>query len=250
MNTLGLIGNPVSHSQSPEIFQKLFALDNLKDYEYKLFPLSSIEELPSFISSQPTLCGFNVTIPYKSAIIPYLSELDFSAKALGAVNTVKVLRKKGETKLLGFNTDFYGFEKSLLEFIGNANLNALVLGMGGASKAVCAVLEKLQIPFTAVSRNKTEHAIQYTQLDADTILKNTLIINTTPLGMKPHESEKPFVPYTSIGFQHYCYDLVYSPETTAFLSECKNRGAKIMNGWKMLNYQAEKAWEIFRTQSQ
>lgn len=246
MNTLGLIGNPISHSRSPEIFLRLFAQDNLSDFEYKLFPLSTIEELPELISSQPNLGGFNVTIPFKTAIIQYLTELDFSAQELGAVNTVKVLRTHGEIQLKGYNTDTYGFEKSLLEFLGKTSVNALVLGTGGASKAVCDVLEKLNIPYTAVSRHQTEHAISYNQLDSESILKHTLIINTTPLGMKPYETAKPNLPYAAIGSQHYCYDLIYSPETTAFLSECKKRGAKTINGWNMLNYQAEKAWEIFR----
>jgi len=248
MKLLGLIGNPVSHSQSPRIFREFFQEENRNDFTYGLFPLNNISELPEWIMKHPNLVGFNVTIPFKKQIIPYLNQLHPDAQKTGAVNTVKVLRETNSVRLIGFNTDIFGFQKSLLETFPILPSHALILGTGGASEAVATSLKNIGIVFQKVSRNE-EGYLKYSDLHKNLLESHKLIIQTTPLGMHPNESEIPDIPYEFIGPDHCCMDLIYSPAETVFLKTCKAQGALITNGLKMLQYQAEAAWEIFKDES-
>ncbi|MBS1585330.1 MAG: shikimate dehydrogenase [Bacteroidetes bacterium] len=235
----GLIGYPLGHSFSPEYFAKKFA-DLHIDARYELYPLASISELESLLHSQP-LKGLNVTIPYKKQVIPYLDKLDEVAERVGAVNTIS-FRDGIKT---GYNTDVIGFAQSLVPLLKQQHREALVLGTGGASKAVAYVLENLGISYTKVSRSKTESVLQYEELDEGTIAANKLIINCTPLGKYPNAEQAPKIPYDGIGESHLLYDLIYNPSETKFLQLGKERGAVIKNGLEMLQLQADAAWEIW-----
>lgn len=247
---LGLIGNPLSHSRSPQIFAELFRQAHLHDWEYRLFPLQSIGELEPLILQNPDLIGLNVTIPYKEKILPYIHELSPEAQFIGAVNTVLIKRKNTNILLTGTNTDAFGFEKALNRWSLPHNISALILGSGGASKAVQFVLKKKGMDFKIVSREAKKGHLTYNDIKEDTIHKNKLIINTTPLGMEPDRSSFPNIPYTALGPEHYCFDLVYKPEKTRFLQLCEAQGAAIENGMNMLQYQAEKAWQLFYNHAQ
>ncbi len=239
----GLIGFPLNHSFSVRYFTEKFQRENLSEYEYRNFPLESIHELPNMLESHPELLGFNVTIPHKQRVIPYLTALNAEALEIGSVNCVKITPQG----LYGYNTDVYGFRKSLLELIGSQRPNALILGTGGASKAVCYVLRKLGIAHTLVSRNSGPGKLSYEELSAETIRRHPLIINATPLGTFPNVTECPTLPYEAISSLHYLFDLVYNPPLTEFLRRGKERGATICNGYEMLQEQAEKSWEIWNT---
>ena len=240
MNRFGLLGKNISYSFSQEYFTQKFKNLGLTDHSYENFDIQNIGELKNVLA-QDNLKGLNVTIPYKQDIIPYLDELDAKAEKIGAVNTIQ-FTKNG---LKGFNTDAYGFQKSLEPFLKPHHNNALILGTGGASKAVRFVLDELGIPNTYVSRSKKEGQYTYGELDKDIIKKNTLIINCTPLGTYPNVEDKPQIPYQHIGGSHLLYDLIYNPEKTTFLTLGEANGATICNGLKMLEQQAEKAWEIW-----
>lgn len=248
----GLIGFPLEHSFSPSYFKEKFSSENISDAEYKLFPLSNISELKDLIQNETTLLGLNVTIPYKESVIPYLDELSEEAKQIGAVNCIKIIRKENEIesgrkiKLVGYNSDVYGFEKSLLPFL-RSNLKALVLGSGGSSKAVIFVLKKLQIPSLLVSRSVTENALSYEQLDEEIMSSHRLIINTTPLGLFPNTENCPDIPYQHLNEQNILYDLIYNPEETEFMRRGKQKGAMAIGGLKMLQLQADKSWEIWNS---
>jgi shikimate dehydrogenase len=243
MPLLGLIGYPLSHSFSKDYFTEKFKRLGLRDWSYELFPLSDLKELPSIIEREKDLIGFNVTIPYKTAIIDYLDELSPEAEETGAVNTVKIQR--GEKIFLkGYNTDISGFEKSLKPLLLPQDLNALILGSGGASKAVQFVLRKLGIEFKIVSRNPEPGEIGYGELLTWSQLPS-IIVNTTPLGMKPDIESYPNIPYSLLNNTHLLYDLVYNPEETVFLQKGRERGCRIKNGLEMLHLQADKAWEIW-----
>lgn len=245
MPLLGLIGNPLSHSRSPELFGEIFRRESLKNWNYNLFPLSNIKLLPELIAAHPELCGFNVTIPYKTDIIPFLDQISIEAEEIGAVNTVRIERNKNNITLIGYNTDAYGFEE-LLKFACAENAErALVLGSGGAAKAVCYVLEKFNITYSIASRNSMEGHILYGNLDEKIIKTHNLIINTTPLGMHPNIDECPPIPFDFISQNHTIIDLVYNPENTSLMKKVTNLGSKAFNGMLMLQKQAEKAWEIF-----
>ncbi len=250
MKLLGLIGNPVAHSRSPQIFARFFQSELLTDWEYQLFPLENIDALSELIAQNLQLIGFNVTIPYKQQIIPHLHILSPEARFAGAVNTVLVVRKTDRIYLTGHNTDVFGFEKSL----GNTNFkthsNALILGTGGASKAVQYVLQQHKIPFQLVSRKMGNNQISYADLNQQVMEQHTFIINTTPLGMEPDTESFPPIPYEFLTPFHYCYDLVYKPEKTQFLALAEEKGASIQNGMQMLQFQAEKAWELFKLNAQ
>ena len=329
----GLIGYPLSHSFSKRYFSEKFAKEGIEDCYYELFPIKNIEDLPRLIKEYPNLRGLNVTIPYKQAVIPYLDEVESSAKAVGAVNTIKV--ENG--KLKGFNSDIYGFEVSLKNLLASANilpnpttqeprattppppptphepratsheppttnhepratshqpratnheppptnhlkpkpqppkpttqppqpnpqpptpktynpqpptqtLSALILGTGGAAKAVAYVLNQLGIEYLKVSRDEKKGNVTYEQIDANFLNEYRLIINTTPLGMSPKINTFPQIPYTSLGKDHLLYDLVYNPELTSFLEKGQANGAVIQNGLEMLYLQAEKSWAIW-----
>ena len=236
----GLIGKDISYSFSKNYFTLKFKKLGLNDYEYVNFDLKSIDEFKDLISKE--LKGLNVTIPYKESIINFLDEIDDEAKLIGAVNTIKI-DKRG--RLTGFNTDVYGFEESLKPRLKKSHKKALVLGTGGASKAVCYVLDKLKIDYLLVSRSPEKTQISYTDLNRSLLEKYTIIINCTPLGTYPKVEEYPKIPYDCITKKHLLYDLIYNPEKTRFLKEGEKRGADISNGLKMLELQAEKSWKIW-----
>jgi shikimate dehydrogenase len=247
MRTFGLIGFPLSHSFSKGYFTDKFKKAGLSDVEYLNFEIEDITTgLPKALNEFPeSLRGFNVTIPHKQNVMPLLKEIDAAAQAIGAVNVIKVL-PNGSLK--GYNSDYYGFKLSVEKLLsGDLDLKALVLGTGGASKAVIQALRDLDIPFQSVSRKGSDSVLSYDDLKADTIQNHRLLINTTPLGMHPKNNTKPNLPYQGIGDSHYLYDLVYNPSITAFMQEGIDRGAKTENGLDMLHLQAEKSWEIWNS---
>lgn len=245
MRQFGIIGYPLSHSFSPGYFNAKFEREGLNDCQYKAYPLTSIELLPKLIQENPNLEGLNVTIPYKSEVIPYLDELSTEAREIGAVNVIKI--KKG--KLTGYNSDVYGFEKSLRNFLPSSpiEMKALVLGTGGAAKAVQYVLKKMGIQYLMVSRNIKEDGITYESISKEIFQSHSLIINTTPLGMSPKIDTCPPLPYELTKTGHYFFDLVYNPEKTLFLQKAESQGGHIQNGLPMLHLQAERAWEIWQS---
>lgn len=238
----GIIGYPLGHSFSPEYFNKKFKNFGLKA-EYSAYPMQSIADFPELIS-RITFSGMNVTIPYKEAIIPYLDFIDESAQKVGAVNTIAF--KNGQT--YGYNTDIYGFEQSLLNWIPDLSeiSRALVLGSGGASKAVCYVLSKNDLPFYVISRNPGAD-FTYDNLPTEIFENSQLIINTTPLGMSPWQEKKPKLPYNLLNDKIFLYDLIYNPKITVFLGDGLAYGCKIKNGSEMLTVQAEYAWNIWNS---
>jgi shikimate dehydrogenase len=242
MREFGLIGYPLGHSFSKRYFSEKFDREGLTDCHYELFPLPDLEALPALLDSRPDLRGFNVTIPWKSGIIPYLNELDETARAVGAVNTVAV--RGGQ--LSGYNTDVWGFARSLEGFLPAAFEGpALILGTGGASRAVQYVLAERGIEYALVSRKPGPGKLTYAAIDEACLRRHSLIVQTTPLGMSPDLESLPQLPYAYLSSKHYLYDLVYNPEETAFLRRGKERGARVKNGLEMLYLQAEKAWEIW-----
>jgi len=246
MRLFGLIGYPLSHSFSAKYFAKKFELENIPDTDYQLFPLKDISEVTSLIALQPDLQGFNVTIPYKISILPYLNSISEAAKSVGAVNCVKISRGTSGIKLTGYNTDVYGFRESLMQALKPFHRNALVLGTGGAAKAVCYTLHELGIEYTMVSRTGNEESIlSYSQLSENIINNNLLIINTSPVGTFPDIDNCPDIPYQFLGSKHLLFDLIYNPSETKFLRLAREAGAGTLNGSKMLELQAEKSWEIW-----
>lgn len=246
MRLFGLIGKPLSHSFSKNYFSKKFIEESIKDANYELFPLESINELSSLLEKQKDLIGFNVTIPYKESVIPFLDELDVSAQEIGAVNTVFIKRENDRAVLKGYNTDAIGFRDSIKPFLASHHDRALIFGSGGSSKAVAHVLQQLQIPFHFVSRNPSlSKEIAYTDIDEQGIHSTPLLINCTPLGMSPNVLEMIPIPITGISSSHLVYDLIYNPEETLLLKEAKERGAIAVNGYSMLKLQAEASWKIW-----
>lgn len=236
----GLLGRNISYSFSRGYFADKFRKLGLQDYDYVNFDLQDLNALQELFE-QPNLKGLNVTIPYKEAIIPHLDELDTTAAKIGAVNTIKPIINGFK----GYNTDVYGFQKAIEPHLKPHHQKALVLGTGGASKAVVYALEQLNLEVALVSRDPVKAKYTYEALN-DTLLKDHLVIvNSTPLGTYPNVAEKPQLSYENITEKHILFDLVYNPEKTAFLTEGEVRGAKILNGLKMLQLQAEKAWEIW-----
>lgn len=248
----GLIGYPLTHSFSKKYFSEKFASEGIPDCTYELFPLEDISQIRKLLKTR-NLVGLNVTIPYKVGVIPYIDELDDTTSSrIGAVNTIRIY-PDGSTK--GFNTDYYGFKSSLEEWIDHrgdscSDLKALVLGSGGASKAVMTALDDLGTPFRIVSRQSGDGALSYRDLDGEIMNDYRLIINTTPLGMSPHVDAAPEIPYELIGPAHYLYDLVYNPAETLFLKNGSRRGAATLNGLKMLYLQAEKSWSIWNDEEE
>ena len=241
MKRYGLIGHPLKHSQSRFYFNKKFEYEGL-DCLYQHFDLKTVEEIHEVMERYPNLCGFNVTIPYKEAIIPLLDEVDAVAKEVGAVNVVRI--ENGKMK--GFNSDVYGFEK-LIENATNGKAvdHALVLGTGGASKAVQYVLKQKGIPYSTVSRSAEKGDFTYDTLNDDILRQNHLIVNTTPLGMAPQIDDFPDLHYQVLGNKHILIDVIYNPKETAFMELGKTWGAKTYGGWMMFEEQAKKTWEIF-----
>jgi len=245
MKTFGLLGKSLLHSFSKSYFDKKFESENL-NYQYLNFELNNIEDLPELLSNNPDICGLNVTIPYKQQVIKFLNEIDKEATFIGAVNTIRIIRKGNKITLIGYNTDAYGFEHSLKLHLKKHYRKALVLGTGGASKAVGFVLRKHGISVTDVSRHPLKlNQISYEFINKNTINDHLIIINTTPLGMHPNESSFPKIPYEFIGDQHLLFDLVYNPAETIFLKKGKENGANTVNGTNMLHLQAEQSWKVW-----
>jgi shikimate dehydrogenase len=246
MRTYGLIGFPLGHSFSKSYFAKKFREENIRDASYESFELKNIEEFPQLLKSYPDLKGLNVTIPYKEQIIKFLTDLDNSATRVGAVN---VIRFVGEDQLIGYNSDYYGFRLSLEKWLDTdlSKVKALILGTGGAAKAVKAVCEDAGISYLTVSRNPLKASVSYADLNDDPSLVESykLIINTTPLGMHPRENEMPNLPYQILDNGFYLYDLIYNPVTTLFMEKGQEQGARVKNGFEMLVLQAEKSWSIW-----
>jgi len=245
MKHLGLIGYPLSHSFSVKYFKEKFSREGISEFEYRNYPIPTVQELKPLIEEKEDLIGLNVTIPHKEAVMPLLDEIDPEAAEIGAVNTIWIKRSSGKIHLKGYNSDAYGFRESLIPLLGASHQNALVLGTGGASKAVTYVLGQLGIAYQYVSRDPAGDQLHYLDLCYAIIKRHTLIINTTPLGTYPDTSAFPNIPYDLITSDHILYDLVYNPPETEFLRLGKQKGASVMNGHEMLILQAEKSWEIW-----
>jgi shikimate dehydrogenase len=242
MKLYALIGHPLKHSFSRDLFTQKFQYEGL-DCRYQNYDIQSVERIRDIIAEHPELCGFNVTYPYKESIIPLLDEMDDTAKEIGAVNTVKV--EKGKTK--GYNTDIYGFEKLLERALkGRVVDHALVLGTGGASKAVQYVLRQKNIPYSTVSRSAEKGDYTYEALTDEILKQSHLIINATPLGMLPRTYEFPDLHYQVLNGKHILIDLIYNPKETAFMELGHTWGAKVYNGMQMFEEQAKKTWELWQ----
>lgn len=246
MKKYGIIGFPLAQSASPAFFNKKFEAEGI-DAEYIPFEIESIEELPRILAENPELCGFNVTIPYKQQVMAYLERLNEGAKDIDAVNVVKVTHDSdGKAHLQGFNSDVIGFTRSIEELVRGKHSKALILGTGGASKAIAYSLEQLGIEYIFVSRTSGKGKIAYSDLTKEIMESHTLIVNCTPLGMVGHGIDKcPDIPYESIGVSHLLYDIVYNPENTLFLQKGAERGATVKSGYEMWYLQALASWEIW-----
>ncbi|MCG8474413.1 MAG: shikimate dehydrogenase [Cytophagales bacterium] len=249
MRKFGLIGKKLGHSFSKKYFSEKFENENIHGCAYELYELPDIKRLKKLLLDHPALEGLNVTIPYKEEVLPFLDEIDEKARRIGAVN---VVRKLANGTLKGYNSDYYGFRRSLENWLGERRPGkALILGTGGASKAVCVALEDMDIAVQFVSRKASETCLTYEQLkeSEDIFKQHRLIVNTTPLGMHPHLDSFPDLPYEWINEHFFMYDLVYNPETTAFMKKGAKQGACAKNGLEMLVLQAEKSWEIWNDAS-
>lgn len=245
MRKFGLIGYPLTHSFSKKYFSAKFEKESIWNCQFDLYEIPRIADLEQILEQNPELEGMSVTIPYKQEVIPFLDELDPACATIGAVNCIQI--RDGKRK--GFNTDYIGFKNSLQSWLGDILPNALVLGTGGASKAVKVALADLGVTFLSVSRSKGENQLTYLDLSSDPeILKNyPLIINTTPLGTFPKTEEMPEIPLEMLNASHRVYDLVYNPSETTLMKACVERGGKAKNGMDMLVLQAEAAWSIWNS---
>jgi shikimate dehydrogenase len=246
MRTFGLIGFPLSHSFSETYFSEKFFRENIQNCNYRNFPLERISYLNDLIKNTPDLAGLNVTIPYKESVLGSLDKLDENAAKIGAVNTIKIVHYGDTIITKGYNTDYLGFEISLKPLLNKHHKAALILGSGGASKAVKYVLNSLGLEYTVVSRTKSDtHSLTYNELNKEVIHSHQVIINTTPLGMHPDIDQAPDIPYELLSPEHLLYDLIYNPAKTLFLKNGAAQGTQTKNGLEMLYLQAEKAWEIW-----
>ena len=243
MAKYGLIGKNIGYSFSKAFFTTKFSQENRTD-TYLNFDIASIESLKDVIQANETLKGLNVTIPYKESVIPLLDRIDKEAKKIGAINTIKIHQ---DGSLVGYNTDHYGFAKALADFLPLKEKSALILGTGGASKAVSYVLDAMNYKYQLVSRTKTETTLSYDELNEDVISNHLLIINCTPLGTSPKTQEFPDIPYQYLSKDHLLFDLIYNPLETVFLRLGRAQGTQVTNGLKMLEYQAKKAWSIWKS---
>lgn len=245
MKRFGIIGYPLGHSFSPGYFNEKFENEGI-DAHYDKYELPVITDLQAVIDYTPDLCGFNVTIPYKEKVMSYLDSVSPEARAIGAVNVVKVSRKDGNKPYLeGYNSDVIGFTRSIQPLLDNHHKKALILGTGGASKAVNYGLHQFGIETVLVSRSQKDKTIQYQQITPEMLAEYTVIVNCTPCGMAPHFNECPDIPYEALSKQHLLYDLIYNPDETLFLKKGKAQGALTKNGLEMLLLQAEAGWEIW-----
>lgn len=250
MKLYGLIGFPLGHSFSAHFFNEKFSKEGI-DAHYRNFELPDIGEFTELLAEYPGLQGINVTIPYKQQIIPYLTSLSPSARAIGAVNTVRIAHDSqgSVTSLEGHNTDAPAFARTIAPLLPLEPVSALILGTGGASKAVGHALTQLGVPHTFVSRTPADGQLAYAQLTEEVITAHRVIVNTTPLGMSPHPGACPPLPYEAISRHHICYDLIYNPSETLFLAKCAARGAAVSNGLDMLRLQALLAYSIWNHES-
>tara|TARA_Y100000589_G_scaffold325296_1_gene362977 strand:+ start:3576 stop:4361 length:786 start_codon:yes stop_codon:yes gene_type:complete len=245
---LGLIGYPLTHSFSARYFADKFEREGIIGFSYGNFEIPKIEDFPEILKNNPDVIGFNVTIPYKEQIIPYLDELDEEAQEIGAVNTIKVLRTESGIKLKGYNTDIYGFRETLKPLLKMHHYKALILGTGGAAKAVEYVLRKIGLSVLYISRNpKSESERSYEDLNQFAVQDFPVIVNSTPIGMHPQIDDCPSIPYEHLNSNNLLYDLIYNPDQTLFMKKGAEQGAITQNGLGMLKLQAEKAWEIWNT---
>jgi len=246
MRLFGLIGYPLSHSFSKKYFSAKFEREALIDCRYETFSIPSISDLTKILADTSELCGLNVTVPYKQEVLSFLTEKTPLVNKIGACNCIKI--KNG--RLTGYNTDAPAFEHSLKEKLQSHHTKALILGTGGAAKAVEYCLRQLKIAYKYVSRKPSARNYSYEQLTDDMMREYTLIINATPLGMYPNVIEAPQIPYHALGQRHYLYDLLYNPEKTLFLQKGEDQGASIKNGYEMLVLQAEESWKIWNENGQ
>ena len=242
INQFGLVGKNIEYSFSKEYFNSKFKSEKKVDYYYINYDIKSIDLFKKVITRKPIPAGLNVTTPYKKEVISYLDKLSKEANAIQAVNTIVFDQNK---KLIGYNTDYIGFEKSLLESIDKRPKKGIILGTGGASAAVKFVLDKMGCKFKFVSRNPKENQLAYDKVTKKYLDEIDLIVNTTPLGTYPNINNAPAIPYQYINSRHFLFDLIYNPSETRFLKEGRLRGAKTINGYKMLVYQAEESWKLW-----
>jgi len=242
MSKYAVIGDPIAQSFSPLYFKEKFASLGMKGHSYEAIQVKDLIDLKGLLE-QKDLAGFNVTIPHKQSIIPYLDKLSDAAAAIGAVNTVKI---DASGQWQGYNTDYFGFRESLVRYLTKSHKHALIFGTGGSSRAIRFALRQLGVAYTFVSRN-SEKGVTYDELTTDIILDNKLLINTTPVGMSPFKANTLELPYEGITKNHLCYDLVYNPQKTLFLNKAEGQGAIVINGLEMLHLQADKAWDIWKS---
>ncbi|MFZ2282532.1 MAG: shikimate dehydrogenase [Lutibacter sp.] len=241
----GIIGKDISYSFSRKYFLEKFKKLSFDNYQYYNFDIPEIEEFPFLLyHREDEFRGLNVTIPYKEAIIKYLDEVESEAQKIGAVNTIKVTE---DNRLIGYNTDVYGFQKSIEPLLKSHHKKALILGTGGASKAIAYVFNKLNIAYKIVSRSENEHMLTYEMLDAELMGEYSIIVNCSPIGTHPNIENAPAIPYQYLSDKHLLFDLIYNPAETKFLQMGKKHGASIKNGLEMLELQAEKSWEIWNS---
>ena len=246
MKKYGLLGYPLGHSFSRNYFNQKFEAERI-DAEYLNFEIPEIKEIKNVIKENPELNGLNVTIPYKEQVIPYLDDLDEDARLIGAVNVIKFSKGLfGKVKLKGYNSDIIGFKQSIEPLLKEHHRKALILGTGGASKAVFQGLKQLGVASTFVSRKAKEYCITYEEITPKVMEQYTVIVNTTPLGMYPNVNAYPDIPYDLLTSDHLLYDLLYNPDETLFMRKGKEKGAVVKNGLEMLLLQAFAAWEIWQ----
>ena len=243
MVKFGLIGKNIGYTFSKDYFNKKIKKERRKA-SYDIFDIANINEIHTILENNKNLRGLNVTIPYKESVIPFLDIIDKESKAIGAVNTIKIDKKN---KLIGYNTDHYGFAKAIADFFPIKNKKAIILGNGGSSKAIDYVLKMMAFETLVVSRKKTNSSITYDKLDEDIISSHHLIVNCTPLGTFPNIHDYPHIPYKFVGKDHLLFDLTYNPQVTEFMEIGMIQGARVSNGYKMLINQAEKSWKIWNT---
>lgn len=242
MRLFGLIGYPLTHSFSKKYFTEKFEKEGLKDCRYELFSIPNINDLSSILASHPELSGLNVTIPYKKSVITFLDDRSNLPSGLDACNCIQIINGK----LIGFNTDVTGFQKSFQGSLDAHHTHALILGSGGAAEAVAFALRNLNINYLFVTRQPAgDNSIRYDQIDAQLLSKYSIVINTTPVGTFPAVDVCPEIPYKLLSERHYLFDLVYNPEKSMFLSKGEKRGATIRNGYEMLEIQADESWKIW-----
>jgi shikimate dehydrogenase len=241
----GLIGYPLAHSHSGEIFREILTKNNIHNAEYRLYPIPNFNDLQELIRENHSLLGLNVTIPYKEKVIPLLNDLSDDAKAIGAVNCIKIFRYQDKPFTKGYNTDYQAFSMTLQPHLLEHHEHALILGTGGAALAVIHSLNELNIKWTQVSRSPAGKQLGYKQVNKRGITDYQIIINATPVGMYPESNQLPELPYENMNKRHLLYDLVYNPHLTRFLAMGEKMGAKTINGSEMLQLQAELSWKIW-----